>query len=827
MHISEIYVDRFGPWSDLSLAGFTKGLNVVQANKGVPVAPLADFMRSVFFGFGDEIRRRHKSENVRVGGHLNLETVGGKSILRRQDGPEFPGRLKIENDEGRATGDLRLRKLLGDIDLVTFDCIFSLNFQRRRRICQLIACMTKQGIEFQSEILNLGETDKLNADHKSQAAELGTPCLSELKRERIELEVKLRNVDAHIRLLRKETELLHARRQVGSQEQQDTLEQELAMVYRQLRKIDHLNLIDQSLNAANLGMHNAKNRKASEVLIKANAILKALTCEELVSIEVKGGKEVFVQKECGVVTAWQKLDCAAQDQVYLAMSFASVDSLSRRGVELPVIFSGFSEKLSRDWLQATIAVVREYADKQQQVFVMVEDCEVARQFVLEGARVHKLETGPCLSDMVSETSELSCSYPFPESRLGKRGSEEDAGCTNAASWPKELISQISKRSTEVCPEQQETTFRWASRQGRPQWSACDSAPAAEGYRSSRYHLWESSPIEDSPSVDAVSAEQLRMLGIRHISDLLQKLPTEVEKKLSQLGISQSKLQQWRAESLLVCCVPHLRPYDARVLVSCEIDDPEQLSQLSGRELRERVEQFALTEEGQALLHSGTEEEVSRLLEWMRCASSQENSGEVATDQASEHVGTLSISSGVSLFKTKNQFVAPDDSEGNSSQEQAVRFAGELFAHASGWNYLRSTSDVVEAPSINQRTAERLKAVGIHTIQHLLDVNAVTAERKIDYQRIKTQNIKEWQAQAALRCRIPFLLDSHAQLLVACGITTVESLAAFNLSETWNRVEQFLPSSECRRILGSHQIPDLSDVRNWVLAAQNFESVKAA
>lgn len=826
MHISEIYVDRFGPWSDLSLAGFTKGLNVVQATEGVPVAPLADFMRSVLFGFGDEIRRRHDSENMRVGGHLNLETVRGRRILRRQDDLEFPGRLKIENDEGLATGALRLRKLLGDIDLVTFDCIFNLNFQRRRRIRQLIACMTKQGIAFQGESLGLREADKANTDHKPQDAHLGTSCLSELARERIELEGKLHNVDARIRLLREEMELLRARKQIRSQEQKNALGKKLATVDRQLRKIEHLNLIGQPLEAVNLGMDSAKDLKAGEVFVKANAILKALTCQELVSIEVKAEKEVLIQRKCGAVTAYQKLDFAAQDQVYLAMCFASVESLSRRGVELPVIFSGFSEKLSRDWLQATIAVVRDYADKQQQVFVMVEDREVARQFVLQGARVHKLATGTSLSGLVSETSELSCLSSFPETRTEKIDSPEAADCTRAAPLLKEAITQGSKPLTEVFPEQKGTTFRWAPSSVRPQSSARDLAPAVEEQRSSRYYLWQSSPIEDAPSMDIVSAEQLRMLGVHRISDLLQKLPAEVEKKLNQLGMSQEKIQQWRAESLLVCCVPHLRPYDAQVLVSCEIDDPEQLSRLSGRDLRERVEQFALTEEGQGLLHSGTEEEVSRLLEWIRCASSQGKSGEVSTDQDRGHISALSISSGTSVLEAKHQFFA-HGSEDNRSQQPKGEFAGELVVHIPRRNYLHSTSDVVEAPSINQRTAERLKAVGIHTIQHLLDVNAVTAERKIDYQRIKTENIKEWQAQAALRCHIPFLLDSHAQLLVACGITTVESLTTSKLNETWNRVKQFLPSSECRRILGSHQIPDFSDMRKWVLAAQKFEPAKAA
>ncbi|MEY4566476.1 MAG: hypothetical protein RLY14_1446, partial [Planctomycetota bacterium] len=126
-----------------------------------------------------------------------------------------------------------------------------------------------------------------------------------------------------------------------------------------------------------------------------------------------------------------------------------------------------------------------------------------------------------------------------------------------------------------------------------------------------FYLDRSSPIEDAPSIDGDMAKRLRGAGIQTVGQLMD---AETDKVVSRLNdsiemnqgdeaghridhrfVTASRLARWRAECLLVCEVPRLRPFDSRIMVGCGIRYPKQLARLSANQLARRVKRFLRTD----------------------------------------------------------------------------------------------------------------------------------------------------------------------------------------------------------------------------------------
>ena len=67
----------------------------------------------------------------------------------------------------------------------------------------------------------------------------------------------------------------------------------------------------------------------------------------------------------------------------------------------------------------------------------------------------------------------------------------------------------------------------------------------------------------------------------------------------------------------------------------------------------------------------------------------------------------------------------------------------------------------------------------------------------------------------------------AQILVACGITTPEELAATPADSLWEKVGPFAESVEGKRIVRGNNPPDLEEVCDWVRGAKQARALHAA
>ncbi|MCO8124642.1 DUF4332 domain-containing protein [Stieleria sp. TO1_6] len=494
----------------------------------------------------------------------------------------------------------------------------------------------------------------------------------------------------------------------------------------------------------------------------------------------------------------------------------------------------------------------------------------------------------------------------------------------------------------------------AAQQARNGQSLAQSAPPESARNRapvSPFFLTVDSPIDQAPSVDAVAASRLRGLSVTHVNHLMNQDPNRLADSLGLAGVTAATIRRWQSECRLVCHVPQLRAFDARVLVGCGIIDAGHLSSIDPIDLLDRVEAFLATERGQRILLSGTSYELSRITSWIAAAnvntddapligdadfhtvdgrvirqtrqqrvlgqdttdsdryeyefvddnghvvrarstrprgagrrssgqrdsrstgrrvlrsggsrhqvSSNHHGGETATGSREARTARRNHQLDRAVYQRSGQLhrseSRSDDAvaaEGQRESRQPVqrvvrqssqRSAGPDQPRSSRVSpsetndaidesgselrfYLERESPIVDAPSIGNRMAAKLEAVGITTVNDLLDSDPSDLAEWLDHRRIDADTIIAWQNQAILVCRVPLLRGHDAQLLVAAGVTTPEEVAAFDANELLVLIDPIARSNEGKRILRGGKLPDLEEISLWIQCAGQHRELLAA
>jgi predicted flap endonuclease-1-like 5' DNA nuclease len=137
--------------------------------------------------------------------------------------------------------------------------------------------------------------------------------------------------------------------------------------------------------------------------------------------------------------------------------------------------------------------------------------------------------------------------------------------------------------------------------------------------------------------------------------------------------------------------------------------------------------------------------------------------------------------------------------------------------------LSHESPVELAPSIGPKTAIRLTAIGIHTVEDLLQAEPEEAATRLKFKHINARLIRDWQAQAELACSIPGMGSIAAQILVAVGVRDPEDLANADPEMLINMMDEFCDSAEGQRMLRDSPPPDEDKLRAWIEAAQDMQA----
>jgi hypothetical protein len=166
------------------------------------------------------------------------------------------------------------------------------------------------------------------------------------------------------------------------------------------------------------------------------------------------------------------------------------------------------------------------------------------------------------------------------------------------------------------------------------------------------------------------------------------------------------------------------------------------------------------------------------------------------------------------------------SGGGNSESAAPRLAKPVPRLAKF--HLDPTSSLADAPSIGNRHAQKLTAIGIRTVSQLLSRDPEDVALRLKLGHIKPDTVREWQIQARLACRVPNLRMLDVKILVACGICEPEDLAKCEALELLDRVDLFVSTSEGQRAIrgGGHQ-PDLDVITGWIESARHARTLKAA
>ena len=135
-------------------------------------------------------------------------------------------------------------------------------------------------------------------------------------------------------------------------------------------------------------------------------------------------------------------------------------------------------------------------------------------------------------------------------------------------------------------------------------------------------------------------------------------------------------------------------------------------------------------------------------------------------------------------------------------------------------HLVRDADVVDAPSIGPKTAERLFEHGIKTVDDLLKADPVVLAAQLDQRHIMAATIRDWQDQTNLVLEVPGLRGTHAQLLVGAGYRTRDAIVAAEAPKLCADVLFFAATTEGQRVLRDGPAPDLAKVTAWHTAARS-------
>lgn len=142
-------------------------------------------------------------------------------------------------------------------------------------------------------------------------------------------------------------------------------------------------------------------------------------------------------------------------------------------------------------------------------------------------------------------------------------------------------------------------------------------------------------------------------------------------------------------------------------------------------------------------------------------------------------------------------------------------------------YLTLDADIVDAPSIGPKMAERFYAVGLNRVSDLLSADPERACDALAIKQLTPELFKIWQSQAQLCCDIPGLRGHDAQILVACGYRTADAVANADHAELTKAAIGIVSSPAGQRVLRGSNPPDAEEVAFWIKSARSEQTRAAA
>lgn len=985
MQISHVRIDHFGRWSNMTLNGFSSGLNVLYGPRGAGKSTIAEFLRTMLFGRRPDRQRTDLPAGERYPiGSLGATSDAGNHTVCRWTEETHRDCIAVYDEHGVSVGDRRLPDWLDGVDRSHFQQVFLVSCGVKPSIDALIDWALEHGYNLsdypsdsrrredilQAIDLRQQDLDRITDEHDSlpwlldrlRDLEMEIDSLLDLGRRHAEsssrewldqtsqvagwqrrldeLHVALKKVETAIEamaysgraavsseqpwmaidsdlqhLRHRRDEILwdientqaslaeyRSRHREGELRNNQEVEERLAARRRELQDLQRRiqdtergEQLREEIAGLEYEVRHLRVRHDVDLGRGSAEYLGRLTCQQLRRLHFTDDYLLLVEDEHGARLRYSELGVAGQVQVYLSLCLAIVDRCWKSDSQLPLILDDLCQHQDPTWTQATIEVLLDFARRGHQILALTGDWNLVQAMHTQGALIHHLpyyaETGEthyqsagpayepayrtrydALEPITASHAPTAAGYRASDYRASDYRVSDHAASDYGATEYRNRARDTGSRSGEYRHRREYDRASIMAPRTRTFRNDTDEVhDAAAGYEPpegrSRYFLRETDDISQAPSIDAVMAARLRSLGIVRIGDLLSAAPADVSVRLREAHVDPETIRRWQSESLLVCRVPNLRRYDARILVACGVCDPTQLSRTPREELLARVQDFLATRYGQRLLQMGSEYERSRLLDWLSSVRNAPSSYSRDRDYVrSEFTGRPNAAPRPVRPTREPDAPAPSTRQGDGRpRRRRVRdrsdAAGPSSRDRNGGEaryrrtrtyetrpaprsgaapdilnidrpqnlrfYLSTNSAIVDAPSIGPRLAQQLEAIGIVTVADLLNADVQATATRLGSRRIKAETIREWQHQATLCTRVPELRGHDAQLLVACGVTEPEQLAQMDPKQLAKRVTPLVETTEGKRILRNGKAPDSAEIQEWIRWAQHSRSLHAA
>jgi len=133
----------------------------------------------------------------------------------------------------------------------------------------------------------------------------------------------------------------------------------------------------------------------------------------------------------------------------------------------------------------------------------------------------------------------------------------------------------------------------------------------------------------APSIGPKTAVAFAEIKIHKIGEFLDTPAAAISRRLQKTWITPSVIEDWQAQTLLMCEVPGLRPRDVQMLVGVGCSSTEMLATSNASKLAAIMRRYATTPEGRGTLRSAPSAEAEDVALWIANASTFRSSRKTA------------------------------------------------------------------------------------------------------------------------------------------------------------------------------------------------------